>query len=511
MAGTQKIVETLHPLERKTLAVLKEKDSLSSITKASGLKEIEAMRALQWLSNKGLVKLEETVKEIINLDKNGEKYAKEGLPEKRLLKALEKKELSIDEAAEKAGIEKQEINICIGSLKQKAAVEISKEGKRLLLKITEQGKKLLEKESFEEQFLKKPFPINLNELKDEERFAFDNLIKRKQIIKKEIIKEKLAELTSKGIEAKDKLKDIGETIDKLTPELITSGGWKKTKLRHYDIKINVPKISGGKTHFVNQAVEYIKQIWLDLGFKEMTGSIIQTSFWDLDSLFVPQDHPAREMQDTFYLKDPNKGKLPKIYNKIKQVHENGADTGSKGWQSPWSEEKAKELLLRTHTTVLSAQTIARLKKEDLPAKFFSVAKVFRNETLSWKHLFEFYQVEGIVVDPNANFKHLLGYLRNFYKKMGYKDVRIRPAHFPYTEPSCEVDVLHPVKNEWIELGGAGIFRPEVVKPLLGEAVPVLAWGQGMDRNIMQYYNITDIRELYKNDIDQLRTMKVWWK
>jgi len=507
--NADKLVETLHILERKTLAVLKEKDNLKSIVKASGLSEIEVMRALQWLSNKDLIKLDETAKELVFLDKNGEKYLKEGLPEKRLLKAITG-EISIDEAAKKAGLEKEEINICIGTLKQKAAIDIKKD-KGIFLSLTDNGKKLLEKESLEEQLLKKRFPLSLEELKPEERFAFDNLIKRKQILKKDIIKEKFAELTSQGKEAQKNLGKVSETIDKLTPAIIKSGDWKNKKLRRYDIKINVPKISGGKTHFVNQVVDYIKKIWLDLGFKEMKGSMIQTCFWDLDALFVPQDHPAREMQDTFYLKDPARGKLPSIYNKIKQVHENGGDTGSKGWQSLWSEEKAKELLLRTHTTVLSAQTIAALKKEDLPAKFFSVGKVFRNETLSWKHLFEFYQVEGIVVDPDANFRHLLGYLREFYKKMGYKGVRIRPAHFPYTEPSCEVDVLHPIKNEWVELGGAGIFRPEVVKPLLGEAIPVLAWGQGMERVMMQYYSITDIRELYRNDIGQLKNMKMWWK
>jgi len=507
--NADKLVETLHILERKTLAVLKEKDNLKSIVKASGLSEIEVMPALQWLSNKDLIKLDETAKELVFLDKNGEKYLKEGLPEKRLLKAITG-EISIDEAAKKAGLEKEEINICIGTLKQKAAIDIKKD-KGIFLSLTDNGKKLLEKESLEEQLLKKRFPLSLEELKPEERFAFDNLIKRKQILKKDIIKEKFAELTSQGKEAQKNLGKVSETIDKLTPAIIKSGDWKNKKLRRYDIKINVPKISGGKTHFVNQVVDYIKKIWLDLGFKEMKGSMIQTCFWDLDALFVPQDHPAREMQDTFYLKDPARGKLPSIYNKIKQVHENGGDTGSKGWQSLWSEEKAKELLLRTHTTVLSAQTIAALKKEDLPAKFFSVGKVFRNETLSWKHLFEFYQVEGIVVDPDANFRHLLGYLREFYKKMGYKGVRIRPAHFPYTEPSCEVDVLHPIKNEWVELGGAGIFRPEVVKPLLGEAIPVLAWGQGMERVMMQYYSITDIRELYRNDIGQLKNMKMWWK
>ena len=160
---------------------------------------------------------------------------------------------------------------------------------------------------------------------------------------------------------------------------------------------------------------------------------------------------------------------------------------------------------------MSAQTLAKLKKSDLPAKFFSVGKVFRNETLSWKSLFEFIQVEGIVVDPNANFKHLKGYLKEFFAKMDFPDVRIRPGHFPYTEPSCECDVWHPKKNQWIEVGGAGIFRPEVVKPLLGFECPVLAWGLGMERTIMEYYNISDVRDIYKNDLKQLREMKIWMK
>jgi phenylalanyl-tRNA synthetase alpha chain len=237
--------------------------------------------------------------------------------------------------------------------------------------------------------------------------------------------------------------------------------------------------------------------------------MVSTSFWDLDTLFVPQDHPARDMQDTFYLTEPSKGTLPPLASKIKAVHETGGSTGSKGWGSQWSQEEAKRLLLRTHTTVLSAHTLAELKKSDLPAKFFAVGKVFRNEALDYSHLFEFYQVEGIVVDPNANLRHLLGYLKEFYKKMGYTDVRIRPAHFPYTEPSCEVEVFHPVKKTWLELGGAGIFRPEVVIPLLGHDIPVLAWGLGLERIITSYYNLTDVRDLYKNDLALLRKSKLW--
>jgi len=217
------------------------------------------------------------------------------------------------------------------------------------------------------------------------------------------------------------------------------------------------------------------------------------------------------VQDTFYLESPKEGKLPEIFGKIKAVHENGGDTNSKGWKYKYSEQEAKKLLLRTHTTVLSAQAISKLKGDNLPQKFFSVGKVFRNETLDASHLFEFYQVEGIVVDEDANFGYLLGYLKEFFGKMGYSDVRIRPHHFPYTEPSAEVDVYHPIFKKWIELGGCGIFRAEVTKSLLGREVPVLAWGLGLARTEAEYFNISDLRDIYKNDIKQLREMKVFMR
>jgi len=163
--------------------------------------------------------------------------------------------------------------------------------------------------------------------------------------------------------------------------------------------------------------------------------------------------------------------------------------------------------LRTHTTCLSAQTLASLKKEDIPGKFFAVGKCFRNETVDWSHGFEFNQTEGIVIDKNANFKHLLGYLQDFAKKMGFKKVRFRPHYFPYTEPSLEGDVWDEERKEWVEVFAGGIFRPEVVYPLIGEWVPVLAWGPGFDRMVMKIFGIKDLRELYKNDITQLRRMK----
>jgi|TARA_B100001971_G_scaffold183939_1_gene182261 phenylalanyl-tRNA synthetase alpha chain len=506
----EKIILTLHAYERKVLPALKETTSFEEITKKTGLQKVEVMRALQWLQNKKLIRINKRLQEQVSLDENGIKYRANGLPERKFLEAI-KENSTLEELSKKTNLSRQELSISLGMLKSKSAIEIKKE-KGLIISITDIGKDILKKGFPEEEFLKKKFPINSSELKDLDKLAFENLKKRNRIVKVTIVKIINAEPTETG----EKIIEHGisgkEMLDRLTPKALKSGEWKTKKLRSYDVKINVPNISGGKQHFVNQAIQYIKRIWLDLGFKEMTGNLVQTSFWDLDALFVPQDHPARDMQDTFYIKNPKYGKLPKeLVKNIKAAHENGFTTGSKGWQYKWSDEIAKENLLRTHTTVLSAQTIAKLKKEDLPAKFFSVGKVFRNETLSWKSLFEFIQVEGIVIDPNANFKNLKGYLKEFFAKMGFPDVRIRPAHFPYTEPSAEVDVWHPIKKQWVELGGSGIFRPEMVKPLIGIEVPVLAWGLGMERTIMEYYNIKDARDVYKNDLKQLRESRIWMK
>ena len=217
------------------------------------------------------------------------------------------------------------------------------------------------------------------------------------------------------------------------------------------------------------------------------------------------------MQDTFFLKNPEFGYLPRdeIVSKVKKVHEKG-DYGSTGWGYEWDEKTAKKNVMRTHTTALSAITLAKTNLDNLPLKFFNVGKVYRNETMDWSHLFEFYQTEGIVIGE-VNFRHLLGYLKEFFGKMGYEKVRFRPAFFPYTSNSTEIEVYLQDRKQWIELGGAGIFRPEVVMPLLGKDIPVLAWGLGLERIVTPYYNITDLREIYGNDLKQLRTIKNWLK
>ena len=518
------LIAKLHPLERKVLPYLDKLTTLHELVIASGLQEVEVMRALQWLQNKGIVLITQTIQEVVELDANGKLYAEKGLPEKQFLKSLESVSvpISIFDVQKNSCLDQNEITICIGLLRKRNAITLKKEGNEILVHATAEGQLLFKKQTKEEAFLHSlEFPRDMKELSPEEKIIFTELSQRKNIVKTNVIKLRTAHLTQLGLTLLTY--DLNkEFVEQLTPEMLSNNSWKHNIFRHYDVSINVPHLSGGKRHIVNQAISYIKQIWLDMGFVEMTGQLLQTSYWDLDSLFVPQDHPARQMQDTFFIKDETGkgialGKLPKDFAKIKEVHETGAKTGSTGWQTTWHEKESQKVLLRTHTTVLSALKLAELGEypktlhKKLPIKYFNVGKVFRNEAMDWKHLFEFHQVDGIVIDETANLKNLKAYLRQFFGKMGYTQIRMRPAYFPYTEPSLEVEAWHPIKNQWIELGGAGIFRSEVVVPLLGKDVPVLAWGLGLERIISEYYHITDIRDLYKNDMKQLQQMKIWMK
>ena len=507
-----RLIAKLSPLERKVLPCLTEGIKFDKLVEISKLKDVEVMRALQWLENKEVIQIKEKVCNLIILGENGKNYTQKGLPELRFLKVLDKKGKSFEEIGKEAELSQEELKICIGVLKKKASIELVKD-KILKIKINENGAKLIKQESLEQKFLANKFPLNLKELKPEEKFALNLLVKRKDIVKVEKIKERTINLTDIGKKLIKIKISTEELIDKVTSSLLKTGKWKNKKFREYDVEINVPSIYRGKRHFVSQAIKSAKRIWLDMGFKEMKGNYIQTSFWNFDSLFTAQDHPVREMQDTFFIKNPSRGNLPNksLVESIKNIHEHGGNTGSKGWRYSWDIELSTKNVLRTHTTVISSRILSNLTPKDIPAKYFALGRCFRNETLDWSHLFEFNQTEGIVIDKNANFRHLLGYLKEFFKKMGYEKARFRPAYFPYTELSLEIDVFHPVHKKWFELGGAGIFRPEVVKPLLGIDVPVLAWGPGFDRIILEFFKISDIRELYKNDINQLRNMKEWMR
>ncbi|MBD3263069.1 phenylalanine--tRNA ligase subunit alpha, partial [Candidatus Woesearchaeota archaeon] len=293
----------------------------------------------------------------------------------------------------------------------------------------------------------------------------------------------------------------------LTPEMIKTGSWKTKKFRRYDVSAGVPKIYPGKKQAYIAFLDEVKQELISMGFKEMTGPLVESSFFNFDALYTPQDHPARGLQDVYYVKQPKYtklGKYKKFLEKIKAVHENGGETGSTGWQTEFSKKETRKLVLRSHATPLSARTLAN--NPNIPGAYFSVARVYRAEKIDATHLSEFNQCEGIVLGKDVNFRHLLGLLAKFVKKLtGAEKVRFVPGYFPYTEPSVECLVW--TKNGWIELLGAGIFRPELTKPL-GINVPVLAWGIGIDRLFMVKEGITDIRQLFSSDLNWLREAKI---
>ncbi|RLF38098.1 MAG: phenylalanine--tRNA ligase subunit alpha [Thermoplasmata archaeon] len=455
----------------------------------------EVISASSWLRYKGLVSLKEEVKKVYALGMEGERLVKVGLPERRALNYLcEKGKISIEEL-EKC-LEKYEVPIAIGWLKRKGWAELEKEGGKVFVKITESGRKALGEETEEERALKMLKDKGYAEL--DQRIANllrsrKNVLEEKELVKTKIIlSEKGKMLASKGIE-------IVEEISQLTPEIIRSGLWKEKKLRAYDIHLLAPAIHSGRPHPLTQLMKEVREIFISMGFEEIEGDYVESCFWNMDVLFIPQDHPARDMQDTLYCKKPKKMEIDRdLLRVIKEIHENGGNTSSRGWGYRFSEEEAKKVLLRTHTTV---NTIRYLyKNPEPPAKVFSIGKVFRRENLDATHLPEFYQIEGIVHEEGANFRQLIGILKEFYRRIGFEKIRFRPAYFPYTEPSMEMEVFW--KGKWMELGGSGIFRPEVTLPA-GVKNPVLAWGLSLERLAMLKLDLDDIRILYENDLKWL--------
>lgn len=289
-------------------------------------------------------------------------------------------------------------------------------------------------------------------------------------------------------------------INEITPELLQSEAWRDADYRRFDVTLESATPRTGRSHPMQSLIERIRHIFLEMGFSEIVEDYVQTAGWNMDALFIPQDHPAREMQDTFYLDNPQTIPLPEdVMDKWSDIHRTGGDTGSTGWGGDFSKVTSQKGLLRTHTTVNTIQYLA--ENPNQPCRMFAVDRVFRKEAIDRTHLPEFHQIEGIIMEEGANLQMLVTTLKTFYAKMGYPEVRVRPAYFPYTEPSLEIEVKW--RGKWLELGGAGIFRPEVTEPL-GIKHPVLAWGMGLERLAMLVLGLDDIRQLYISDLEWLR-------
>jgi phenylalanyl-tRNA synthetase alpha chain len=498
------LAETLHPLERKVLPLLEKHAAAPEIAQLARMQEVEVVRAFQWLSNKGAAALSADEQELIDLGANGQEYRTAGLPERRALQALAKAPVRLNDLPAAAGITGEELTFCLGALRGRKAMTL--EGGRAA--ITPNGISLLKQEWPEEEFLKLQFPLAKAGLKPAQAAVLDALRKRKDIVRLSLQKVQRAKLTDLG---KVLVKEAAATagfLEKLTPELLRSGAWKGKPLRRFDVTINVPRVHAGRKQPYRAFLDQVRQRFLALGFTEMAGPVVESDFWDMDALFMPQFHSARDLHQAYYVKEPQEAQdiPPAILKKVKQAHEEGI-AGSTGWQYAFDAQRTKRQMLRTQCTACSARMLASPGLQ-VPGKYFGISRCFRYDKIDATHLPDFNQIEGIVLEEGLNLRHLFGLLKMIAKEFaGAEHVRLVPSYFPFTEPSAELFAKHPQLG-WVELGGAGILRPEVVVPLTGRDIPVIAWGLGIDRLAMFRLGIKDIRQLYSHDLGWLRTARL---
>jgi len=500
------LIEKLSAAERRVLLALRELDGseVDAIREAAGFGElVEVMNASSWLASKGLVTIGERIDRYVVAGPGAADALERGLPERRALEALDRAfTLSMDDLLTEASMEKDEVSIAMGWLKRRGWAEIRRVDGRPVLEVTPAGSGALDQPTEDESIIaalvgRGSGGIRESELDPE---ALAHLLGRKDIVRAREDVHRTLGLTELGRQVLSRGLEVREEVAQLSPQMLRTGRWRQVELRPYDVQAYAPASHAAKPHPVREVLERIRGVFKQMGFTEIAGDFVQSAFWNMDALFTPQDHPARDLQDTLYLEgewQPDVGR--EVMERVRQVHLDGGDTGSRGWGGEFSLEESRRLLLRTHTTSMTIQYLAAHPRE--PCKIFSLGRVFRREAIDYSHLAEFYQVEGIVMEPGASFAMLVGVMREFYQRLGFEDIRVRPGYFPYTEPSMEVEVL--MGDRWLEMGGSGVFRPEVTAPF-GVKDPVLAWGQGLERIAMILYGIDDIRQLYETDLDWLR-------
>ena len=457
--------QVFHEIEKKIIRLLNDnpKQTPEQIGKSTGLTPDQVRRGIEWLKLKNLATVEESKQIHLRLGKNGLEANAKGLPERQLLNLLKEKPKKLNELKNEL---KSIFGPAMGVARKNDWVETDGENVSL---------KNAPAETPEEQIIKKigTNKILISEIKDKN--ALDSLKKRPDFVIEEIEKSQKISLTEK-IEISEVAADS----------------------KAIDVEANVPPVFVAKTHPLKDTINEIREIFVTLGFSEIEGTLTQPSFWNFDALFTPQDHPAREMQDTFYLDGIVSKKIasPNQIQQVSKIHK-------KDWRYLWSIDEARKMVLRTHTTCVTIKHLAENKPDE--ARVFSLGRVFRNEKVSYKHLVEFNQIEGVVVGKNTTLRDLMGIQREFYKRIGLNKVKFWPTFFPYTEPSLQSMVYNDKLDKWVELFGMGIFRPEVTKPL-GITKPVLAWGGGIERIAMLKYGLDDVREFYNNNLKWLRSV-----
>lgn len=507
------IIKNLHPLEVKVLLKYSENDELTSekLMKELNYKEGHANQAFSWLSGKNLLKeIGRIPMTFFEMTETGRNLKDSGTIEERAVTFVKNNGAkTLPEIAAGLGVEQKDIGSAFGPLSKEGVFKMNAEkkveytGVQLPARISITSA-LLEKASKAENCI-----LDNASLSKEEQTVISTLAKKRgasdspfKIIERETVVFKLLPNAKNVAEILRKTGVTGNEIGEVTPKMLSSGEWKNGVFRGYNIAVPPARVIPGRTNPYVQFLESVKDKLCSLGFQEFDGPLVETEFWNGDALFMPQFHAARDIHDVYRIKNPTHAKSieePYLTN-IANVHKDGGNSGSRGWNYEFDNEFTRRLILRSQGTVLSAH---QLHKAEIPGKYFGIARCFRYDKVDATHLSDFYQTEGIVLGKDVNLKTLLGFLEMFAKEIaGATEVKYVPGYFPFTEPSIEVHIKHPVLG-WFELGGSGIFRPEVTKAM-GVDCPVLAWGIGIDRMALMALGLNDLRELFCEDIERVR-------
>lgn len=512
----QSLIKNLHPLEIKVLLKYSRADELTVdlLQKDLGYKEGHANQAFSWLVGKKIVEVVRRESKILyEITDIGRLYAREGTPEQRIISYLkESGSHTLPEIALALNIENKDVGSAFGMLSKQGVLAMNAEKKVSWTGTSERGvvdltAALLQKAAAAPDGLLEQASLSSDELS-----VIGGLAKKRgagdvpfRMVERETV---VYRLTGDAAEVAGALRQAGVTgneIGAVTSKILSDGSWKNAVFRRYNISVPPARIIPGRNNPYVSFLESVKDKLCSLGFEEFDGPLVETEFWNSDALFMPQFHAARDIHDVYYVKNPTHAKYieePYLSN-VAAAHENGGDTGSRGWNYTFDRDFTRRLILRSQGTVLSAHQLAKAR---IPGKYFGIARCFRYDKVDATHLSDFYQTEGIVLGEEVNLKTLLGFLEMFAVEIaGATDVKYVPGYFPFTEPSIEVHIKHPVLG-WFELGGSGIFRPEVTKAM-GVNVPVLAWGIGIDRMALMALGLNDLRELFSTDIEQVRLRK----
>jgi phenylalanyl-tRNA synthetase alpha chain len=480
--------------------------SLDEIVTETKLSSAAITRAITTLQESSTAQVSELELNRLTVTDEGLRYAREGTPERQLTQAVLALggTATLEQAAEHAKIPPQLATIALGWLRTLRWGEIETRAQQTILKATSTPEKSTMENAL--AYFAEKSEVALSDVPAEFSKSVDSLRKRHLLsTRKRTIRR--VQLTEKGWRTLQEGVNVTDEISDLTPELLTSQRWRNVTFRKYNITAPTLPTWPGKKQPYRQFLDDLTTKLIALGFQEMTGPTVELMFFNCDALFMPQDHPAREIHDIYFVKGGpgDLAEQKKFVERVAQTHENGWTTRSTGWGYDYSREEAARLVLRSQGTALSARMLAN-RNLRIPGKYFSIVRCFRPDQVDRTHLTEFNQVEGIVVGADLSLRDLLGLLERFAKEIAGADrVRFKPDYFPFTEPSVELQAYKEGYG-WMEFGGSGIFRPELTLPL-GIKVPVIAWGIGVDRLFMMRSNIDDIRLLFAQDLAWLREQK----